>query len=98
MLRDEWWKKATPERIGVAYEAASAWAQYDDVARQAADRIRDEVKQRYDVDVDDLARDALIVRTPPQEVAAGTTSPTLAEDRAALAELAREVLGGRARP
>jgi hypothetical protein len=56
------------------------------------------VKQRYDLDVDDLARDALIVRTPPQEVAAGTTSPTLAEDRAALAELAREVLGGRARP
>src|SRR4051812_32051346 len=56
VLRDEWWKKATPERIGLAYEAASAWAQYDDVARQAADRIRDEVKQRYDVDVDDLAR------------------------------------------
>jgi hypothetical protein len=70
VLRDEWWKKATPERIGLAYEAASAWAQYDDVARQAADRIRDEVKQRYDVDVDDLARDALIVGTP-QEVAAG---------------------------
>jgi hypothetical protein len=53
------------------------------------------VKQRYDLDVDDLARDALIVRTPPQEVAAGTN---IAEDRAALAELAREVLGGRARP
>jgi hypothetical protein len=72
VLRDEWWKKVTPERIGTAYEAAASWAQFDDVARQAADRIREEVRARYDVDVDELAREALIVRTPEENAARKT--------------------------
>lgn len=50
--RNEWWDKATPEMIERAHETAEAWKGYDPVAAEHAERIRDQVQQRYGIDVD----------------------------------------------
>lgn len=50
--RDEWWDKATPEMIERAHETAEAWKDYDPVAAEHAERIRDQVQHRYGIDVD----------------------------------------------
>lgn len=81
VLRDQWWSKPTPERIGVAYEAAAAWEQYDDVARSAAERIRDEVQQRYGVDLDEVVRDARRIRTAEETAAAKDTAELTPDER-----------------
>lgn len=79
VMHDQWWKKATPERIGQAYETAAAWERHDPVLSQAADRIRSEVQQRYGVDVDQLAREAINPR-PLLETAAAKQIPDLSPD------------------
>lgn len=49
--RAEWWQAAEPQEIAAMWETAAAWREVDaDVAR-AADRIGDEVRTRYDIDV-----------------------------------------------
>ncbi|MBG6181856.1 hypothetical protein [Arthrobacter sp. CAN_A1] len=50
--RDEWWDKATPDMIERAHETAEAWKDYDPVAAEHAGTIRDQVKDRYGIDVD----------------------------------------------
>lgn len=49
--RDDWWDKATPVMIERAHEAATAWKDFDPVAAEHAERIRDQVQQRYGIDV-----------------------------------------------
>lgn len=53
----QWWNKASAEQIAGVYEAAEAWKDYDPIALQASERIRDEVKARYGIDTADLQGD-----------------------------------------
>lgn len=53
LSRDEWWDKATPDMIERAHETAEAWKGYDPVAAEHAGTIRDQVQQRYGIDVND---------------------------------------------
>ena len=48
----EWWNQATPEDIAGVHETATAWRDVDDVARDAGDTIKNEVRERYGIDVD----------------------------------------------
>ena len=48
----EWWNQATPEDIAGVHETATAWRDVDDVARDAGDTIKNEVRGRYGIDVD----------------------------------------------
>lgn len=55
VMQERWWEQARPADIAHAYEQARAYDSED--ARAYRDRIRDEVRDRYGVDVDDLARE-----------------------------------------
>ncbi|WP_104131463.1 hypothetical protein [Cryobacterium sp. M91] len=57
----EWWNQATPEDIAGAHETATVWRDYDDVANSAETRIRDEVRERYGIDVDAPGADPVAV-------------------------------------
>lgn len=49
--RSEWWDNATAEQIGHSYQVARAWATEDPEAGRAEQRIRDELRTRYGIDV-----------------------------------------------
>jgi len=63
----EWWDQATPEDIAGAHETATAWRDYDDVANSAKTRIRDEVRERYGIDVDAPGADPVAVAAALQD-------------------------------
>lgn len=48
--RNEWWERATPQDIAHAYTTARSWASELPEAAQAQDRMRSEMRTRYDVD------------------------------------------------
>jgi hypothetical protein len=50
--RPEWWATATVDDIAEAYETAHAWEPVDEDLAQRAAHMRDEVQERYGVDVD----------------------------------------------
>lgn len=50
--RPEWWDQAAPQDIAQVHETATAWRDFDDVAKGAGDTIRREVQERYGIDVD----------------------------------------------
>ncbi|MET4224600.1 hypothetical protein [Oerskovia enterophila] len=52
VYRPEWWDKAEPQDVGRAHQLARAWADSDPEAVRAEQRIKDEVRNRYGVDVD----------------------------------------------
>jgi len=56
-----WWDQARPEAIAQMQETATAWRDFDDVAKGAGDTIRREVQQRYGVVVDAPGADATAV-------------------------------------
>ncbi len=60
--RGDWWDQAQPGAVATAWETARAWQQIDPDAARAADRIRDEVRTRYGVDVDAPGGDPAKVR------------------------------------
>lgn len=60
--RSEWWDNATPEQIGRNYQVARAWANEDPEAMRAEHRIRDEVRTRYGIDVDNTGANPEAVR------------------------------------
>jgi len=60
--RDEWWESASPEDIGDAWQTANAWRDIDPDAQRTADEMRDQLRSRYDVDVDSLGADPGAVR------------------------------------
>ena len=51
VYRPDWWDNASPEQIGQAYTTARAWSGEEPEAVRAEGRIRDEVRERYGVDV-----------------------------------------------
>lgn len=58
----QWWDRADAAAIGQAYTTARAWQDFDPEAARAHDRIRDEVRKRYSIDVDKLDADPAAVR------------------------------------
>lgn len=52
VYRPEWWDKAEPQDVGRAHQLARAWADSDPEAVRGEQRIKDEVRNRYGVDVD----------------------------------------------
>ncbi|MFL2002154.1 hypothetical protein [Microbacterium sp. A1-JK] len=48
----EWWDRANVESIAEVHQTATAWRDHDDVARDAHETIRREVRERYGIDVD----------------------------------------------
>jgi colicin import membrane protein len=57
----EWWNQATPEDIAGVHETATAWRDFDDVARDAGDTIKHEVRERYGIDIDSPGADPAVV-------------------------------------
>jgi hypothetical protein len=57
----EWWDQARPEAIAQMHETATAWRDFDDVAKGAGDTIRREVQERFGVDVDAPGADDMAV-------------------------------------
>lgn len=47
-----WWDHAGPKEIAQAYTTATAWRDLDPEAGQAAEHIRDQVRERFGVDID----------------------------------------------
>lgn len=62
VYRNEWWDKATPLDIGNTYQNARAWANEDPEAVRAEARMRDELRSRYGIDVDNTRADPAAVR------------------------------------
>lgn len=62
VYRAEWWDRASAEDIGRAYTTARAWNGVDPEAHRAEQRIRDEVRTRYGIDVDQAGADPGAVR------------------------------------
>ena len=50
----EWWSHAGVDDIAAAYETAEAWRAVDDDIVRTSDRMREELRSRYGVDVDNL--------------------------------------------
>ncbi|MFC0456224.1 hypothetical protein ACFFGR_06610 [Arthrobacter liuii] len=60
--RSDWWDRATPEQIGHTYQVARAWANEDPEAVRAEQRMKDELRTRYGVDVESTNADPAAVR------------------------------------
>lgn len=58
----EWWREASPERIGHGYATARAWEEFEPSAKAAQERISVELKDRYGIDVDRLDADPMRVQ------------------------------------
>ena len=48
--RNDWWERATPQDIAHAYTTARSWASEMPEAAQVQERMRSEMRTRYDVD------------------------------------------------
>lgn len=89
-----WWDTATTTDIAAMHETATAWKNFDDVARTAEDDIREQVKERYGIDVNDLhAGSAAVGETAAQadrdqRDAARAADETSAQRKRAAEELA----------
>ena len=60
--RDEWWERASAQEIGDAWETANAWRDVDPDAQRTTERMRDELRNRYAIDVDSLDADPRAVQ------------------------------------
>lgn len=58
----EWWDRAQPEQIAEAWQLANEWKHTDPAAAQAVDEIGQQLRDRYEIDVDDLRGDPAAVR------------------------------------
>jgi len=54
---DAWWRRAGAQEIGDAWQTAQGWRSEESVADWTADRIRDELRRRYAIDVNSLDAD-----------------------------------------
>lgn len=89
VMEDRWWDQATPESIAQAYQQARAFDGRDE-ARPFAERIQDQVRERYGVDVDELRQQA--------EKDAGEQQSEADKDRAEAARLMADADREEARP
>lgn len=59
--RPEWWDQANLEQIATAHQTARAWSREDPEAERAQQRVRQEVRTRFGVDVDAAGGDPAAV-------------------------------------
>ncbi len=57
-LDARWWETARAEDVVRVHQTATAWKSQDPMARSAADAIREQVQQRYGIDVEALGTGA----------------------------------------
>lgn len=96
VYRSDWWERADAEQVGHAYQTARAWSADDPEAVRAEQRMRDELRTRYGVDVDNTQADPAAVRAAVDRAqndrttatAEQATSTTEAAEAAQLARLA----------
>ncbi|NIZ91754.1 hypothetical protein [Kineococcus rubinsiae] len=78
--RNEWWERATPQDIAHAYTTARSWASELPEAAQAQDRVRSEMRTRYDVDPETylaaVAAEAAGAETARRQAEAAQVFPT----------------------
>jgi hypothetical protein len=79
--RDGWWKAATVNDVADAWEIAQAWRGVDPDVDQAAERIRNEVRDRYGIYVDEL-RDGDVDRGALERAVAEREGAAAARQRA----------------
>ncbi|GGH99466.1 hypothetical protein ACFFGR_15075 [Arthrobacter liuii] len=89
--KDQWWDKAQPRDIATAYTTAEAWKNHDPAALAAAEKIRQEVLNRYGIDTRDAATNAASLEAGIQNAATDSTrqdalARSQEETRAAAAE------------
>ena len=58
----EWWNHAGVDDIAAAYETAEAWRGVDDDIARTSDQMREELRSRYGIDVENLGADPAAVR------------------------------------
>lgn len=64
------WEKATPERIGLTFAAATEWAPHDPQATASLEAVKQGLVEHYGVDVDEVLRDGVQhLATDEQELA-----------------------------
>src|SRR6478752_1166269 len=63
VMDNRWWDTASGRDIERVHETATAWKDHDPAARNAAETIRDQVQQRYGLDVNNLGADETSVAT-----------------------------------
>lgn len=56
--RDGWWENATSDQIAHAWQVARAWAADDLDAREAVSQLREQIRTRYGIDVDNAGANA----------------------------------------
>jgi len=81
--RPDWWEQASPEQIGHTYQVARAWATDDPEAGRAEQRIRNELRTRYGIDVDHAGANPAAVRHAVEQAEHDSVQPTARNDRAA---------------
>lgn len=54
---EAWWKRAKPEEIATAWQTTQTWRDQDPHLAAVGNRIRDEVHERYGIDVKNLRPD-----------------------------------------
>jgi hypothetical protein len=89
--RDEWWERAGAEEIGRAWEAANTWKDIDPDASRTVDVMREQLRERFGVDVDELRVDPTAVREALEthrQAAAGQRAAASNEGLEAVALLA----------
>ena len=83
VYRSDWWDRATPEQIGGVLTTARAWGSEDPEAERAEGRIRDELRTRYGVDVNNTGADPAAVQAAVEAEAVALSRQADEADRAA---------------
>jgi len=81
--RPDWWEQASPAQIGHTYQVARAWAADDPEAERAEQRIRDELRTRYGIDVDHAGANPAAVRHAVEQAEHDGVQPTARHNRVA---------------
>ena len=87
----DWWTKAEPLQIARSWAVATQWAAIDPAARAAEQKIEEEVKARYGLDLPQLRRDATTNTAGNAEKLAGDQLTLLAADARDLARDAQQL-------
>jgi len=81
--RADWWDRAEPQQVANAYENARAWSGEAPEAAHAEHRIRDEVRSRYGIDVENTGADPAAVQAALTRAAADRGNAGAERSRAA---------------
>lgn len=77
-----WWDQAEVGDIARAYETAVTWRDDDEVARGAESRIRQELRERYNIEISETGADPATVREALDRDGATQRDPSAERDEA----------------